>query len=76
MLLLHPADHELEFQPDGTVFAAYNSRYPVPQLDGLPRVKPLTMPVDGQPLADLVNMFYSYDIPGIAHMVRCMKKIL
>jgi hypothetical protein len=66
---LLPADHELEFHPDGTVFAAYNTRYPVPQLDGLPRIKPLAMPANGQPLADPVNMYYSYDIPGVAHMV-------
>jgi hypothetical protein len=63
------SDHELEFQPDGTVFAAYNTRYPVPQLDGRPRVKSLAMPSNGQPLTDPVNMFYSYDISGVAHMV-------
>jgi hypothetical protein len=27
------------------------------------------MPSNGQPLADPVNMFYSYDFPGVAHMV-------
>ncbi|WIA44097.1 hypothetical protein OEZ86_010448 [Tetradesmus obliquus] len=64
-----PGNHELEFQPDGTVFAAYNTRFPVPQLPGLPRIKPLAMPADGQPLKDPINMYYSFDIPGIAHMV-------
>jgi hypothetical protein len=69
MVTFTSADHELEFQPDGTVFAAYNTRYPVPQRDGLPRVQSLAMPTNGQPLVDPVNKFFSYDIPGIAHMV-------
>jgi hypothetical protein len=66
---LSALDHELEFQPDGTVYAAYNTRFPVPQNPGPPRIKPLAMPGNKQPLADPANMFYSVDIPGVAHMV-------
>eukprot|EP00882_Tetradesmus_deserticola_P008964 GHRQ01009456.1.p1 GENE.GHRQ01009456.1~~GHRQ01009456.1.p1 ORF type:complete len:377 (+),score=58.27 GHRQ01009456.1:1339-2469(+) len=64
-----PGNHELEFQPDSTVFASYNTRYPMPQSNGFPRVQALQVPANGGPVADPVNMFYSVDIPGVAHMV-------
>jgi len=68
-------NHELEFQPDGTVMAAYNARFPVPQTLK-PQLTPLTL-MPGSPESTASqsthstasNMYYSFDIPGVAHMI-------
>ncbi|KAI8468926.1 MAG: Metallo-dependent phosphatase-like protein [Monoraphidium minutum] len=68
-----PGNHDMEFQPDGTVFAAYTSRYPVPQAPAgtKPGDAPLRVEVNrftaANPSPDR-GLFYSVDIPGTAHI--------
>lgn len=60
---------QIEFQPSGTIFAAYNSRYPVPQTaNPATQAKPLAMPATPAE-APTTNMYYSVDLPGVAHLV-------
>lgn len=64
------SNHEMEFQPDGTVLAAYNARYPMPQgfepATGALRVLAAN---ESAAAAPQTNMFYSVDVPGVAHLV-------
>jgi hypothetical protein len=68
-IMTSTGNHEVEFQPDGTVFAAYTSRYPVPQ--GGPDA-PLSVKLNRFSSADpspAHGLYYSWDVPGTAHFV-------
>ncbi|KAI8465064.1 MAG: Metallo-dependent phosphatase-like protein [Monoraphidium minutum] len=61
-------NHEIEFQNDGTVFAAYNTRYPVPQDPSKPPAPKPNQYSDENP-SPTNNMYYSWDVPGTAHFI-------
>lgn len=60
-------NHEIEFQSDGTVFAAYNTRYPVPQ--NRAKVSPVPNRFTKEEPSPDNNMYYSWDVPGTAHFI-------
>ncbi|KAI8472276.1 MAG: Metallo-dependent phosphatase-like protein [Monoraphidium minutum] len=70
-----PGNHELELQPPmigGSVFAAYNARYPIPQsANPLRQTAPLKM-VDNSTVlkpSEATNMYYAYSLPGVARFI-------
>ncbi|KIY91669.1 hypothetical protein MNEG_16295 [Monoraphidium neglectum] len=58
---------QIEFQPDGTVFAAYNTRYPVPQ--DKTKAKPFPNKFTKKNPSPDNNLYYSWDVPGTAHFI-------
>lgn len=59
-------NHEIDIQPDGRMFTAYNARYPGPQ-------DPTTLntaPVDYWSDRSDNNLYSAYTVPGFATVVR------
>ncbi|KAI8473040.1 MAG: Metallo-dependent phosphatase-like protein [Monoraphidium minutum] len=70
-----PGNHELEFEPPtigGSVFSAYNARYPMPQsTNPLKQTAPLKT-VDNSTVLkpkETTNMYHAYSLPGVARLI-------
>eukprot|EP00878_Enallax_costatus_P041805 GHUV01048695.1.p1 GENE.GHUV01048695.1~~GHUV01048695.1.p1 ORF type:complete len:282 (+),score=46.66 GHUV01048695.1:1275-2120(+) len=59
-------NHEMENQPDGRMFVAYNVRYPAPQNPSMINTKPVQYWSD----RSVNNLYSSAQIPGVATVVR------
>ncbi|GBF95409.1 hypothetical protein Rsub_08371 [Raphidocelis subcapitata] len=64
-MMTTPGNHDVEPQPDGTVFASYTTRYPVP-VDKDEVLTLLNKHSEGHPSPDN-GLYYSFDVPGVAH---------
>lgn len=58
-------NHEMENQPDGRMFVAYNARYPAPQDPSQLNTRPVQYWSD----KSVNNLYSSAQIPGVATVV-------